>query len=104
MFDTDPPQIGNRSFYAVNIKLTRQILSLIIKKISDAAIDVAGNAEIVKELWSQLFAWYYKKEYDTELILYEKLIQLCHSKYKSSSNNIKKIDGLSQHLSNMGRV
>ena len=74
MFDIDPSQIGNRSFFAVNIKLTRQVLSLIIKKISDAAINLVGNIEIVKELLSQFFAWYYKKEYDAELIFFEKLI------------------------------
>ena len=50
LIDTDPPRIGNRDFFAANVKLTGQALSLMTSKIGDAAIDFVGGAETVKEL------------------------------------------------------
>lgn len=61
LINADPPRIGNGGFIAANVKLTGQALSPMMSKIGNAAIDFASGAKIVKELWSQLYAQYYKK-------------------------------------------
>ncbi len=43
-------------------------------KMGDAAMDLAGGAEIVKELWSRLYAQYHEKRWGTESIIFEKLL------------------------------
>ncbi len=54
--DADPPRIGNRGFSPANVRVTGQALSLITSKKGDAAMDLAGGAKTVKELWSRLYA------------------------------------------------
>ncbi len=50
LINADPPRIANGSFYAANVKLTGQALSLMTSKMGDVAMDLAGAAETVKEL------------------------------------------------------
>lgn len=73
-------------------------------KMGDAAMDLAGGAETVKELWSRLYAQYHEKRWGAESILFEKLVQLRHSDCESTGDYIGKFRSLSQRLSNMGRA
>ena len=104
LIDTDPPRIDNRSFTTANIKLTEQALSLMTSKIGDAAIDLAGGAETVKELWSRLYTRYHEKRWGANSILIEKLVPHRHSDYESTGDYIGKFRNFSQHLSNMRRA
>ena len=52
LIDADPLRIGNGGFFAANVKLTGQGLSLMTSKIGDAAMDLAGGTKTVKELCS----------------------------------------------------
>ena len=102
--DADPPRIGNGSFSEANVRFTGQALSLITSKMSDAAMDLAGGAETVKELWSRLYSQYHEKRWGAKSILFEKLVKLCHSDCESTTDYIGKFGSLSQRLSNMERA
>ncbi len=71
-------------------------------KKGDTAMDFAGGAETIKELWSRLYAQYHEKVLGAESILFEKLVQLRHSDCESTGDYIGKFCSLSQPLSNVG--
>ena len=104
LIDADPPRIGNGGFLTRNVRLTGQALSLITSNMGDAAMVVPGGAKTVKELWSRFYAQYHEKSWDAETILFEKLVQLCHSDCESTGDYIGKFRICSQCLSNMGRA
>ncbi len=104
LINADLPRIGNESFSTANVRLIGQALSLMTSKMGDAAMDLAGAGETVKELWSRLYAQYHKKRWGTKSILFEKLVQLRHSDCKSPSDYIEKFHSLSQRLSNIRRA
>ena len=61
LIEADSPQTANGTFPAANVKLTGQALSLMTSKIGDAAMDLAGGADTVKELQSRLHSQYHEK-------------------------------------------
>ncbi len=52
----DLPWIGNEGFFTANVRFTGQGLSFMTSGMDDAAMDLAGDAEIVKELWSEFYS------------------------------------------------
>lgn len=65
LIDADPPRAANGNSSAANVRLTGQALSLMISKMGDAAMDLAGGADTVKVLWSRLLAQYHEKRWST---------------------------------------
>lgn len=90
-----------KNFSAINIKLTNEVLSLVLSKIKDTIIDLATNVKTIKKFCLKLLIQYHKKDWRAEYIFCQKLVDLEHLDCENIRDYISKLCKISQHVANM---